>query len=294
MTFNIVGATASVGCLLGLDERAMTNAIGLAAAAAGGGKVVFGTDCKPFLVGDTARRAVLYARAAKAGLQGPENAFEDDRGYLKLLNGGRSDMSQLDTLGRRWRLVEPGLLFKTNPVCSAAHAAIDQMVDLIDQSGAKPRDIVEIRAEVPELVFVSLVYPCPETPQQAQFSLPYALACAVLHRQVRFEDLLPQAIAMPEKRKLMEKVNTTIAMDLSKDSMRQCFPECARLTVSLADGRVFSGFCGSAYGMPDRPQSDLDLLKKFDSALTFSGLRCPKFEASGFDPVSILSQIVPI
>ena len=149
-----------------------------------GEKTVFGTDGKPFLVGDAARRAISFARMAKAGLSGPEHAFEDSRGFLKLLNGGKADRTVLSSLGQRWRLVDPGLLFKTNPVCSAAHAAIDQMAALMEELGAKAGDIAEIHAEVPELVHISLVFPRPETPQEAQFSLPYALACVALYGRV--------------------------------------------------------------------------------------------------------------
>ena len=114
VTLGLTGATAAAGYLLELDEDAMTSAIGLAAVASGGGKAVLGTDAKPLLVGDAARRAVTLARAAKAGLTGPEDAFENERGFLKLLNRGVAREAELETIGRRWRLCDPGLLFKTS------------------------------------------------------------------------------------------------------------------------------------------------------------------------------------
>ncbi|MEX0305207.1 MAG: MmgE/PrpD family protein [Leisingera sp.] len=291
-TFSLTGATAAAGVLLDLTEDEMTAAIGLAAAASGGGKSVFGTDGKPYLVGDAARRAISFARMAKAGLSGPEHVFEDDRGYLKLLNGGKADMDALETLGRRWRLVEPGLLFKTNPVCSAAHAAIDQMNALMQELGAEAGDIEDIHAEVPELVYISLVYPDPQTPQQAQFSLPYAVACAALQGQVRFEDLLSGELRTPEKLALMAKTRTESAADLSTAEMRRQFPESARLTVTLTDGRRASGFCGVARGMPENPLSDAELIAKFEAALAFAG-RDGKIEARlGQNPAETLAGLL--
>ncbi len=271
-TFGLVGATAAAARLLGLNADQMAHALGLSASSASGGKAVFGTDGKSFLVGETARRAIGFARAARIGLTGPIEAFEDSRGFFALLNNGIATLSEADTLGQRWRLTDPGLLFKTSPVCSAAHAAIEQMARLMSETGITADDIVSITAEVPELVFLSLVYPRPETIQQAQFSLPYCLACAALHGRVRLADLERVEITAPYKTALMEKVTTVVAEDLSTDEMRTRYPESARLSITLADGRVIQGFSGEAYGMPKRPLSDKDLTSKFSDCIDFAGI----------------------
>ena len=290
VTLGLTGATTAAGCLLELDEDAMTSAIGLAAAASGGGKAVLGTDAKPLLVGETARRAVTLARAAGAGLTGPEDAFEDSRGFLKLLNRGEAVEAELDTIGRRRRLCEPGLLFKTSPVCSAALAAIEQMNELMAELGASVNEIAGVHAEVPKLVHESLVFPNPATPQEMQFSLPYALACAAIHGRVRFEDLAPGAAVSPEKSSLMARVSVKRAPDLSTDEMRAKYPESIRLTLTLCDGRSATGFCGVARGMPERPLSDEELLEKFHAAGAYAGVSLPEVDIADFDPVVVFEQ----
>ena len=291
VTLGLTGATAAAGCLLGLDEDAMTSAIGLAAAASGGGKAVLGTDAKPLLVGEAARRAVTFARAAQAGLTGPEDAFESERGFLKLLNRGVALKAELETIGRRWRLCEPGLLFKTSPVCSAALAAIEQMNALMAELGASVNEVAGVHAEVPKLVYESLVFPNPVTPQEMQFSLPYALACAAIHGRVRFEDLAPGAVSA-EKSSLMARVTTKRATDLSTDEMRAKYPECIRLTLTLNDGRSATGFCGMAYGMPERPLSDAELLEKFHAAGEYAGVSLPQVDIADFDPMVVFDHAV--
>ncbi|MDA9982685.1 MmgE/PrpD family protein [Gammaproteobacteria bacterium] len=271
-TFGLIGATAAAARLLGLSADQMAHAIGFAAAAAGGGKAVFGTDGKPFLVGETARRAIGLARASGLGLTGPIGAFEDRHGFFTLLNEGAATLSEADTLGRRWRLIEPGLLFKTSPVCSAAHAAIELMARLVSDANISADEIVSIKAEVPELVKISLVYPRPGTIQQAQFSLPYSLACAALHGCVRLADLAQVEIFAADKSVLMDKVTTVVADDLSMDEMRARWPESARLSLALVDGREVEGFCGEAYGMPKRPLTNEDLAKKISECFNFAGL----------------------
>ena len=274
-TFGLVGATAAAARLLGLSAAETQNALGLAVASASGGKVVFGTDGKPYLVGEAAQRAIGFARAAQAGLSGPVDAVEDPRGFLRLMTDGGSDLSAADSLGQRWRLTDPGLLIKTSPVCSAAHAAIEALAVLMADSGAAAGDIVSIAAEIPELVDISLIYPRPKTIQEAQFSLPYALACAALHGRVRLADLTPAEIASADKAALMAKVTSTVAADLSTDRMRERYPESARITVTLADGRTVDGYCAEARGMPARPLSDEELQAKFADCLDFAGTSLP-------------------
>ncbi len=269
ITLGLIGATVAASRLLGLTADQCEQALGLAAATAGGGKCLFGTDGKAMLVGETARRAIGFARAARAGICGPKNGFEDSRGFFALLNGGVSEDGEIKTLGQTWRLTRPGLLFKSSPVCSAAQAAIEQMTSLMRELSASPDDIEKIEAEIPELVRISLVYDRPKTDQEAQFSLPYALACACLHGKVRLADLTSQEITSDEKHVLMDLVSITQSDDLSTDDMRNKYPESARIRLRLKDGRVLEGFCGEAYGMPGRPMSDKDLLEKFSSCLTF-------------------------
>ena len=290
-TFGIIGAVAGVCRLMDLTAEQTVSAIGMAAAATGVGKAITGTDAKPFMAGETAQRAIAFARAAAAGLTGPADAFENTRGYLHLLNDGKFVMAQAETLGQRWRLCEPGLLFKCNPVCSAAQAAIELLANLMRQAGATADDIHTIRAEIPELVDISLVYPHPKTSQEAQFSLEYALACAALHGSVRLEDLDPAQVSAPEKRRIMAKITTSVSADLSSAEMRESAPESARLTVVLKDGRELNGECLQAYGMPERPLSDLELFEKFRRCLDFSGIPNQKFRFEITDYLQLVRDI---
>jgi 2-methylcitrate dehydratase PrpD len=195
-------------------------------------------------------------------------------------------------LGTRWRLVDPGLLFKTSPVCSAAHAAIEQMAILMNEAGANAQAINSIEAEVPDLVDISLIYPHPITPQEAQFSLHYALACSALHGKVTLEDLEPNNIRSEEKTELIKKVTVRVSSDLSTSPMLDKYPESARLKVSFSDGRQFSGFCGEAYGMPKRPLSNKDLLVKFHKCIGIAGDNIDAFEFESVDLLKLANKIL--
>ncbi len=267
----LVGAVAGVCSLYGLSTDQTAHAIGMAAVSGGIERAIAGTDAKAYLCGHVAARSIALSRAARAGLTGPVDGFEQKNGFFALLNGGEADLSQADTLGRQWRLETPGLLFKINPVCSAAHAGVELMAKLLSETGKTAADIASARAEVPQLVRNSLVFDAPANAQEAQFSLPYCLACAALNGCVRLEDLHPDAIAKPEKAKLIGKVIVETAADLSSPPYSVDYPESTRLTLSFTDGSTKTGFCGEAYGMPNRPLSDADLRTKYNGCLSFAG-----------------------
>lgn len=281
-TLGLVGATAAAARVYGLNAAATAEAIGLAAAIAGGGKAVFGTDGKPFLVGMAARTALDLARAARAGLTGPERAFEDPHGFLALLGDADAAPAVAGTLGQRWRLTDPGLLVKRYPICSAAHAAVEQTAALCQQAGAGADRIAAIECHVPTLVDISLVHDAPRTAQEAQFSLPFTVACAAHHGAVRLDDLTETTLADPAIRAIMARVRKFRDPALSTDAMLASCPESARIVVVLDDGQRFDAFCGIAYGMPTRPLSDDDLKAKFDACVAHAGI-APDLTAAARD-----------
>ena len=132
--------------------------------------------------------------------------------------------------------------------------------------------IASIQVEVPKLVRISLIHDQPSTPPEAQFSLPFAAACAVLNGAVRLEDLTADYIAAPQVTALMSKARIVEAADLSDAKSIAHHPESARVTLTLTNGAQRSGFCGEAYGMPGNPLTDQDISQKFDDCLRFANL----------------------
>ncbi|UWQ75824.1 MmgE/PrpD family protein [Leisingera sp. M658] len=288
----LIGTVAGVARLLGLNAEQTANAIGTAAVTAGIERAIAGTDAKPYLVGNVAGQAITLARAAQAGLTGPKDAFEQKNGFFSLLNQGISKREGICPLAERWRVQSPGLLFKTSPVCSAAHAAIEA-ASLLTREATKPlAEVVAIEAEVPKLVSASLVYDRPVNPQQAQFSLPYSVACAMLHGSVRLQDLSAAELADDAKQWIMDRVTTRICPELSAEPMASDFPESTRVTFKYADGVSRTHFCGEAFGMPNRPLSNGDLIRKFNECLNFAGLAQHEIDLQTVDLLELAAKVL--
>ena len=271
-TLSGIGASAGVAKLLGLGPEQIAQVIGLSAANAGCTRSPFGTDGKPFLCGFTAKTAVEFALAVNASISGPTDAFENESGFVTLLNDGQFDHDVLETCGEPWRLLEPGLLFKRYPVCSSAQAIIEESAVMKESYGFSIDEIVEVECRVPDVVAQSLVYDDPQTPQQCQFSVPYSVACGFHHGGINLSHIAAGAGIDAELRTTMGKVRWQADAELSTEAMRLEFPECAKIVVHLRDSRVIEGFRPLATGMPAAPLSDDGLVEKFRSCLSFGGV----------------------
>ena len=267
-TFGVFGAAAAAARGLGLDARQTQMALAIAGVQASGLKAAFGTDAKPYMAGRAAAIGVEAALLAARGLVGPANVLEDSRGFLALLNDGHQEPGEIEKLGHVWRLIEPGIFFKQFPVCSAAHAAAQLMQTLIGTHALKAADVVEVTCDVTPTVAISLVHNRPTSPQEAQFSMPFALGAILAYGDLGISSLNAKFLADPVLRQAMAKI--TMVRD---DALHtEAAPEGAKLTIRTRDGRTISGYLGVPKGMPANPTSDRELAEKFRGCCEVGGL----------------------
>ncbi len=258
-----IGAAAGAGRGLGLAPETLSHAIRLAAAFASGTRVVLGSQAKPFGAGQAARAGLEAALAARAGITGPPLVFEEHRGMAAVLNGSRFDASAL-AIGERWGLMDPGIAFKLFPACSAMQAAAEALLSLRAEHGLTPANVEGVRCEVTNLVAISLTHDRPATVQEAQFSMNFAMACALMHGGFGIEHLEEQAFRAPAAVAFMPRVTMAEIDDLAASpSDKVDFPEAARIIVTTVDGRRFERTVMAASGMPKNKADDGRLSAKF-------------------------------
>jgi 2-methylcitrate dehydratase PrpD len=102
--------------------------------------------------------------------------------------------------------------------------------------------------------------PAPRTAAEARFSLPYVVATALLHGQVRLAAFAPNRLADPRTRELMTRI--TVGVD---PALNAAFPRqrAARVSIRLRDGRSETLLQPTRKGDPDAPLSDAELEDKF-------------------------------
>ncbi|MFL9866883.1 MmgE/PrpD family protein [Paraburkholderia fungorum] len=265
--YGTIGACAAACHAFGLDAHATASALGFAIAGTGGTKAGFGTDAKALMVGRAAQTGVSAALLAREGCTGPDNALDGVNGIAALTGAEAYSVTPFDTLGRTWRLLSPGLDVKRIPVCLSSHAAVDALRDLIGE-GLDVRHIERIVCDVPPIVVKNLVYAQPATRQQAQFSLPYALAATLLHGDVTLAGFDPAALAAPELLAAMQRVRMHTSERWADPVRLADAPEGAWLRVELRDGRAIERFRSAAVGTAASPMSDGEFDRKFISCAT--------------------------
>ncbi|NVO17571.1 MAG: MmgE/PrpD family protein [Rhodoplanes sp.] len=255
-----IGAAAACARILRLDSIRASQAIAIAAIQAGGLRIAVGSDMKPGLVGRAAETGVRAAVLAKAGAQAPADAVEGFRGLVQVVNGGQWNAAAFATLGH---FADVGTSFKEYPACSSIQAAAEALEHLIDRHAIDRADIVEVRCDVTSHIASNLTFPRPDSVTQAQFSMPFAIACILLHGHFTADLLTEETVRDDAIRSVMGRVTMHKAALFDDDEVSRLATEATRVTLTLRDGRSISHLQAAATGKPTNPISDERLDRKF-------------------------------
>ncbi|MFC5519859.1 MmgE/PrpD family protein [Polaromonas jejuensis] len=258
-----IGSCVAASHLLKLDPEKITSALGLAITGAGGTKACFGTDGKALMAGRAAEAGVVCALLAAQGARGPVDAIESTNGFVKLFNEGVFDPAAIDRLGSHWFSQEPGVDIKRIPVCLSSHAAVDAVMHLVATHRIRLDEIESIVCDVPPMVSRNLVYTHPETVQESQFSMQYAMAVSLKFGTLTLEHLDQKLLKNNELASLMARVHMRTGPLWDDAKLRQSAPEGAEVQLRLSSGKVFQLFRATARGSVGSPLSSQEIGDKF-------------------------------
>jgi 2-methylcitrate dehydratase PrpD len=163
-------------------------------------------------------------------------------------------------LEQRWYILEQ--YFKAYPVCRWAQPAVEAVREI---SGANPDLDCECIAEIQIYTFhqgARLHVKHPNTTEQAQYSLPFSVASALLDGIVTAESVAQteQGLDNPARNALSAKVRC-----IEVDKYNALFPaeRWAHAKLVLNDGRELESSPCIARGNPENPLSDQEIEGKF-------------------------------
>jgi len=199
--YGYFSAAATAGKLLGLDEERMWNALGIAYHQAAGNVQCIddGALTKRIGAGFAARGGVTAALMAEKGLTGAKSIVEGECGIFNLYHDG-CDLDKLTSgLGKRFEGVN--VSFKPYPCCRIGHRYVDAALDMVNRYDIKPEEMEGIEATAgnkSQTPWEPLdVKHKPRNIVDAQFSLPWMLACAIVRRKVGMKEFTDEAIKDP-------------------------------------------------------------------------------------------------
>lgn len=162
-------------------------------------------------------------------------------------------------LGERWRIREQ--YFKPYPVCYWAQQAIAAALSLKRAHGFDASAIAGVTIETfAEAVALGSGCEVPRTTEEAQYSLPFPVAAALVFDRVGSDEVGAPGLGDPRVRRLMASMKLVEEPDFSRR-----FPaeRWARVTVALNDGRMLVSEPAQARGIPELPLSDNEIRGKY-------------------------------
>lgn len=186
---HLIGAVVLAAKLLKLDRQQTQNAFSIALLQPNLclQPTFFGSEAKILIASTTAPVGVKAAELAASGLQGADDVFEGEAGFLQRFTP-EPLVGAFEGLGRAW-LTET-LSYKLYPGCAYIHAAIDCILALARQHhvDAKAVRAVHIAATPLTLAMEGLSAPYvrgPESlPTTLNFSMAYCAAAALTDREL--------------------------------------------------------------------------------------------------------------
>jgi 2-methylcitrate dehydratase PrpD len=264
--FGYFAATVAAGRVLGLNPAQMVNALGIAYSQVAGNHQVTRDSAltKRMQPGFAAKAALVSVQLAQREVRGVQQTFDGLDGFLRVYLRGRCDGEVLrDRLGEHYEFAQ--LSYKPYPCCRFNHGAIDAALALRALHAFAPSRIKRIHVGVNRQAYEAVCTPvevrkAPKTNVDAQFSIPYTVAAAILDGCVKLEHFTEVALRRPDILALARKVEPMVDDDIERDWGRQVSP--AALRVELDDGTTHTLRIDIPLGHPSRPMTAADFEAK--------------------------------
>jgi 2-methylcitrate dehydratase PrpD len=167
-----------------------------------------------------------------------------------------------DDLGSRWRIME--LYFKPYPVCRWAQPSIEAVLQIARAHAVTPAEVERIEIESFHGA-VRLDQRQPATTEEAQYSLPFPVASALVHGTLLPVHVMGRWLSDPVVLELSRGMKLIEAPDLEARFPAERF---ARARIVTRDGRILESDELPARGDAERPLSDEEISDKFFAAST--------------------------
>ncbi len=258
-TCGVFGATIAASKLLKLNPAKITNALGMAGAQASGLMEMYGPSMqKRFNPGPTARNGVTAALMAQLGFTGADTIFEGERGFLKAFTDKNFPEALTVGINQPFELL---IEFKPYSCARPIHNAIDCALAVRQQPGFDVSKVQAIHFARHSDWAHYHQGKNPRTYHEAQVSLPFSVAVALLEGQALLKQYSDRNIRNARVKALVDA--HTITVDDTLPRGVSC-----RMTLTQTDGQTFTSQIDYPKGSIQNPMTDDELLGKFTSLAT--------------------------
>ncbi len=257
-TWGTIGTAVAVARLAGLDAASVRSVINLAASMSPANTwttALEGVTIRNAYPGRSGLEGILAVDLHRAGFTGLPDAPSDV--YGTILADRFEPERALDSLGGPLRIQQN--YFKLYACCRYNHFALDALLAMT-RAG-------EVRADEVERVVVTTIpfgprmaAAAPASMLGAKFSIPYAVAAALVLGRADVSAFVEPALGDPRIRALAGRVEVRVDPEMSP---RRADHPTARVEVALKDGRALTGITSVVRGDFEDPVPAEEVVDKF-------------------------------
>lgn len=265
----VFASTAAAARILKLDTEQTTHALALAFNRCGASfqSNIDGSLAVRMIQGWVAADGVTCARLAQAGITGPTRFISGVYGYAKLY-AKDPDFSTtvVEGLGSHYRVLNT--MFKKYPSCGLTQAVTELALQLQREMPLKPADIAHISVRLPPYAhkLVGHDFTVGDNPRvNAQFSVQYCVANALLRQSSMLEHFVPARVTEPEVTELIRRITVEPVA-----AMATRHHTAAEIEVRLHTGQAQRAALEIAPGFPGNPLSEQEHTGRFEACLDYA------------------------
>ena len=260
-TWGTIGSAGATAKLMGFDEAQTALAINLAASMSPANTwtpCLEGATIRNLYPGRSGFQGIMAAQLVLCGFTGLEDGPSDI--YNNILGESFHTEAVVRELGVAGAYRIQHNYFKLHACCLYNHPVLDGVQALLGRERFGAGDIDYIKVEAPALATI-MNDPEPANMLAAKFSLPYAVATAVVHNSTDITAFYPDRLQDPDTLDLSRRVD--IISDPAMDLRRYDYP-AAKVAISLKDGRTLTENVTAHHGDTENPASREELVGKFN------------------------------
>ena len=269
-TCGTFGSALTASKILGLNQEAMTNALGIAGSQAAGSMEFLsdGSFTKRLHAGWAAHSGVIAALLAREGFTGPGTIIEGRHGFLRSYSPNSDPSSLFENWGDPFKVMKSSI--KPHACCRYKQGPIDGILEIMHQNTLNPSDIEAVELGILKAGFPIVAQPeaskyNPKSIVDAQFSMPFGAAIAILHGRASLEEYTEKNIMSPEIKQMMKKIHCVEDPELEIDYPKK-WP--TSVTLSTKRGQQYHTKIEFPKGDPENPLTWDELIQKFKSLIS--------------------------
>ena len=264
-TCGTFGSSMASSKLMGLKEERMVNAMGIAGSQAAGSMeyLAQGAWTKRFHAGWAAHSGMIATLLARKGFQGPSSILEGRDGFLHAYSNGADPSKVLEGIGSGFGILRTSV--KPHACCRYMQPPIDAVLKIVRESKLEPDQVEKIRLGLLRAGAHLIAEPIekkyhPRSVVDAQFSMPFGAAVALLYRKAGPEEFRLSKIRSEEVKRVMRLVECVVDPELDKTFPRQW---CATAEIFTKSGKRYFTKVEYCKGDPENPLSWEEVIEKF-------------------------------